>query len=491
MLSAESRRELPISETGNPKLDKAFFCWATKVLNKNVDMEKASQSFSRLEDSYNDKERFYHRGTGHPRQLLPEQSQDVYKQLLSSPVDAKLNYLVDQIENKMPQSGRIREAEEIVGGFYHDVVHRNGKRPDILNQFAIGGDEYAVLAKSVPATSAVLGDPRTRRVEDLSCIVAEMELNQLNIPKQYIVPIVLAIFSTIPFSPVSIPANLTRRLQGVTDMMKLGFSPDEMRSAVGVAIAVANRDHGSYGEGSLDEFNKKSCAMMYERNLNLLKPDHKLEEEASTIFGFYEFHKDLYQRVTAGKISIFHSLDELDQTTLKLNSDARQTLKLDIVLQGLQLATLMIRMSKQERQNKNTSAVNPTGLNMQFPEDLSKMKYPDDMPRQVIQVLENHGKECTVNGISFIRGNENAALTLQLVKLIGVKPMLDIADNFLKHPVLDVDMLLNPKHGSTPNPDYLKERPRLMSDLFLSANSRKPVEAKEKHDDAYEKKLRR
>jgi hypothetical protein len=153
---------------------------------------------------------------------------------------------------------RIQEAQEILAAFYHDVVHRKGKKPHALSRYLDSNGRYQARQELVPMTRVLLNADAAVKVEELSCIVAEDALSQNNIANEYILPVLLAIYSTIPFTDFSHPDNLRKTLANVLHTMSITFTSKQIDSAINIATAVTNRDHSSYGEDELDEFNMKS-----------------------------------------------------------------------------------------------------------------------------------------------------------------------------------------------------------------------------------------
>lgn len=416
--------EKTLSESGLRKLDAAFYCWATKTLHNEVNLNSALSQFDIIEKCYSDPDRYYHRGLGHPRSLFPALAQMVYKRLFN-PFTATLTELsieemVKQIDDMM-LTKKINEAQEILSAFYHDIVHRNDKKADnILTEL-----------KRTPITSLMIDKVQdTLRVEEQSCISAELALKELGIPDQHIIPVLLAIISTIPFSKFNHPEDLKNRFLKAS---KDTLSPTETNRIIDIALSVSNRDIGSYGSDTLDEFNKKSWAMMLERFPKLAKSDHTLSEEAEAISLFYHSHQELDKKIKSGA-RIYESLKIDNPETKALNKKAETTISKDILLQGLQLgslATLIAIISKSDKQLLNQPVNKVTehaSIKTFLKESKNHSKYPDDLPSDVVEVLKKHGQECKVNGISFMRGSNNAAIALQCVKLFGTKAILSMAE---------------------------------------------------------------
>jgi hypothetical protein len=177
--------------------------------------------------------------------------------------------------------------------------------------------------------------------------------------------------------------------------------------------------------------------MMLERNAKLAEAEHSIIDESKTISEFYESHKKLYQKVMAGEISIYHSLYQNDKVD-QLNKHAEHILKLDILLQGLQLGSLVIMMAilHQTNQSLLSQPIYVAIKSSSIIDFLSKQNavandiHLNEVPAEIVEVLEKHGTKCSVNGLSIMRGSCNGSMALRFASLIGIDALLQMADKF-------------------------------------------------------------
>lgn len=429
---------LPLSDNGNNALDEAIFLWAVQTLNPDANLNLAANLFSELADAYQDKERYFHRGLGHPRSLLPDTAQLVYKLFLQKASGLQTKQLLEkfsvELSAKLPDmNARIREAREVLAAFYHDVVHRRGKNPVALPKYK--NTEGLYTLENLPLSHNIICKSSAEKVEERSCMVAEDALQQLYVPDEDITAILLAIYATIPFSETSKPKPLRSRMITALTALDIPHVSSQVDDAVDAALHIANRDLGSYGADTLNEFDKKTWAMMFEREPSLAASAHSLADEANTIAVFYALHKKLSASLDSGKDKIYYSRIE-DPLIEKHNQRALALLKQDVILLGVQLAALTVTMSvldkiDSELNQKPIDAV----LQMRYMEGyLNSLVNADntkkDIPDEIKHVLSQHGSECMVNGNNIMRGNVNSKIALLLANIIGVDKMLVIADQY-------------------------------------------------------------
>lgn len=444
---------LPLSENGKLELDEAIFCWAVFALNPHANMGVARQCFKEVAQAYQDDARVFHRGLGHPRALLPNVSQLAYKILLSK--NNLQHDLINDIKNLngifnkhiVHEKDKKREAQEILAGFYHDVVHRNGKKPASLSAYLHKNQGYQIKSDRIPLTAKLIAANDTQKVEALSCIVAEDALRKLRIDETSMLTIINAIYSTIPFTAINLPERQVERVKRMNYEHDLELSTAEIKQIVQSALDLTNRDHGSYADDTLDEFNQKSWAMMLERNPNLVNPTHTLKEEAETIAGFYKLHQSLHQAMSYGKIDFYHALEHNEKIQIA-NERAKEMLAQDCILQSVQLASLAIRMAIQAA-NEDPDAY------LKLYENISNVRYAD-LPANVAAVLKNHNQSCCVNGVHFIRGTDNADFALRFTALFGIEKMRAIADKYQIFSNRDLETLF----ADIPKPVLETEVPR-------------------------------
>ncbi len=384
-----------LENNGTRELDLAFYCWAVTVLNNDADPIKMKEEFQLIADCYDDDKRYFHRGLGHPRSLFPVAIQSAYQKMLEQKLSVEHVQMV--ISATLPSEARhirVRAAQEILAAYYHDIVHRNGKKPALLNDYV---------------TDNI-------KVEELSCIVAEHALKHLSVSERFILPVLLSIIATIPFSEESEPDHLRICLAQAMQTRKIDYDQNEINWIIDAALGLGNRDLGSYGQDSLNEFNKKSWAMMLERNPKLTDPEHRLAEEAETISRFYNLHKKLYADQCSGKRRIYQAIDKENTRVAALNRQAEKTLRQDILLQGLQLGAAVIVMQMGDAYTDLLEQSNDDAKN-------------DDL-FDVIAVISEYGKTCTVNGNDIFRGSISAKLALQLVGCLGSEALLRAADTY-------------------------------------------------------------
>jgi len=433
----------PISEIGNDSLDKIIFIWALNALQPLIKYEDASACFARMKSSYDDEARFFHRGLGHPRQLIPQLAEQAYRKLPDideSILDDKttIAFLIDQFDHLIPREHKTAVAQEILGAFYHDVVHRKGHYHEVLLPFATEEKGYYRIDPiATPLTSALLAKDTTKTVEEISCLVAEIELSNLGVEEKLIIPILMATYCTIPFSDFSDEGQFNKLLTSVINTRGLDILAPERKHIYSVAIGVANRDKGSYGSDTLNEFNIKTWGMIFERNPMILQGCYTLNDLAITFQEFYSFHKNLFKEIIEEKKQIFYGSElEAEKITI-LNRNALRTLQLDIELHGLLLATVIVTMQLlKERMmphdamldNKESALILKEYIEAHL--DKEEPEFIGSLPSEIITVLKQQGKETSVNGHHFVRGSDLTSLTFDLVKCFGAKKLLQIADNY-------------------------------------------------------------
>lgn len=170
---------------------------------------------------------------------------------------------------------------------------------------------------------------------------------------------------------------------------------------------------------------------MLERNPKLADPQHALAEEAETISRFYELHKKLYAEQCSGKRNMYHTVYGGDARVTALNRQAEKTLRQDILLQGLLLGAAVIVM---QMSDEYTSLF-----------ELSHDDAKNDDLFDVIAVLNEYGKTCTVNGNNIFRGAISAKYALQLIGCLGSEALLRAADSYT-----------NAKSDFAPNAGWIK-----------------------------------
>ena len=221
-------------------------------------------------------------------------------------------------------------AQQVLACYYHDVIHRCGHKPDFIEDYLSHrgpyADENAIHHDMAPLSFCLFGNTNALNVEELSCVFAEYGLTSCGLSEYRILPILLAIYNTVPFSPKSHPLILEERLRRVIEEKSLTLSADEIRSALQVAIFVSNRDQGSYADDTLEEFDKKTWAMMHERIgffplLTIAPPDLETHE-GMILFDIYRTHKKLLDDLRTGKFTLYHSLDPNDPVVIQKNAAA-------------------------------------------------------------------------------------------------------------------------------------------------------------------------
>lgn len=446
---------LPLSEHGTALLDRAFYHWAIGQNSHGASLQKIDWQFDALVKAYDDDARVFHRGLGHPRSLFPDIAQVLYKSLLHK--NLSFDEAVIQIHKlaltMLPkQSELLTETQGVIAAYYHDVVHRAGKKPEALELYS-NKDAFEANPIRVPITHLLLQGEKAKTPEELSCIVAEDALRKLKVSDEAILTILVAIDATKPFDECSEPEHIESSLFRIADQRKVIIHID---SAIQVAIGLANRDLGSYGEDSFDLFNKKSWAMMLERYPSLKEQNHSLADEAKAIADFYDSHRKLLTRVNKG-LKIYHG--EIDDVRIQqLNAKAVETIQHDIILQGVQLASLLLNMAVKQKDNVDAADI-------LWKYELTRQLHPSKIPAEVEAVLEQHDKLCLVNGQEIHRGTSNAKLALRFVKLIGKDNLLEIANNYADISSLDFETTMEKltrrvvpvsdslmQHGSFPPP---------------------------------------
>lgn len=448
----------PISESGNSWIDEVIFMWALRALQPEIKQSEANLCFTQMKSCYDDEARFYHRGLGHPRQLIPKSAEQAYCKLINrvEPFlknQGEFGRLTNQFDSLIPDNEKLAVAQGIMGAFYHDVIHRKGRYHEALLPYATQeAGSYRIDPIAVPLSATLISKTSTKVVEEVSCLVAEIELLKLRVDKKLILPILMATYCTIPFSNYSDKEEFNKILTRIICAHSLIITDQEKEIIYDVAVGVANRDKWAYGSDTLNDFNIKTWGMMFERNPSILTNQYNLKDLANTFHEFYSFHKNLLQQILDGKKQIFYGSDFESDSISILNRNALKTLELDIELNGLLLATTIVTMHLLKDKNiapcdmlDDTSSVSclknyiaqHTGNNSQF---------IDSVPNEIITVLQQQNKEVSVNGHRFIRGSNLTALTLDLVKCFGVKALLEIADNYPKTNQISID--LNNEHSS-------------------------------------------
>lgn len=434
-------QEKPISEIGNQTIDQAIFCWSLQTLQPAIDDKDAVACFSRMKDCYDDKARFFHRGLGHPRQLILLIAQQAYRKLIPA-YDSGSNpdELMNTFDRLIPNEQKIFAAQRILGSFYHDVIHRKGKYHDTLLPYAMEEKGlYRILSSDVPLSASLFLKESTRVVEELSGMVAEIELNRLGVAPREIIPIIMACYCTIPFSNLSEEAIFNSHLARVMQQNGLTFIDDEEKAnAYAVAVGVSNRDKGAYGEGTLNDFNIKTWAMMFERNPNLLTNSYPVHDLAQTFSEFYASHKVLYQQIVSSTKQMYYGAAPDSERTNMYNKRAIQLLALDIQLQGILLGVTI-----------STIHFNENGTTLQSLESLKDPEHLNELPEEILTVLTEQGKEVTVNGITFTRGSSVTQKALFLIECLGVKTLLRLAENFQAESPVPIDEIIDLSRSSS------------------------------------------
>ncbi|KTD60999.1 hypothetical protein Lsan_1897 [Legionella santicrucis] len=431
-----------ISETGNSWIDEVIFVWALKTLRPEIKQSEAASCFTRMKSCYDDEARFFHRGLGHPRQLIPKSAEQAYCKLISRVEPFLKNQdeferLTNQFDSLIPKDEKLAVAQGILGAFYHDVIHRKGRYHEALLPYAAPeAGTYRIDPIAAPLSAALIKNISTKVVEEVSCLVAEIELLKLGIDKKLILPILMATYCTIPFSNYSDKEEFDKIMTRIINAHSLALTDQEKETIYNVAVGVANRDKWSYGSDTLNEFNIKTWGMMFERNPLILTNQYILNDLANTFHEFYSFHKILLQQILEGKKQIFYGSDtEIDSINI-LNRNALRTLELDIELNGLLLATIIVTMQllkeKNIAQTNMLDDISSVSCLKNFIDQRTdhNSNSLDSIPNEIVTVLQQQNKEVSVNGHRFIRGSSLTALTLDLVKCFGTEALLQLADNY-------------------------------------------------------------
>ena len=253
-----------IGNNGKRELDEALYCWALQQLNPAINLTKAQLCFQELADCYEDKQRYFH-SLGHPRSLLPEVSINLYATFISSVEELQVNFsdfLNSQMEILLPRKEeRIHEALIILSLYYHDIVHRVGKKPQLLDKYLVD-DSYHIDATQVPYAASMATSQSTSRPEELSCIAVEENLRLLEINPKHLISILLAIMATIPFQNFHHPDDLRKRLLKTLDLTGIDFSEDEINQSIDIALEVSERDLSSFAHLTLKKFNEFTWAII-------------------------------------------------------------------------------------------------------------------------------------------------------------------------------------------------------------------------------------
>ncbi len=431
----------PISEAGNPWIDEIIFVWALKTLRSEITQSEATLCFNQMKSCYDDEARFFHRGLGHPRQLIPKSAEQAYCKLISrvEPFlkdQEEFERLTNQFDSLIPDNEKIAVAQGIIGAFYHDVIHRKGRYHEALLPYATReAGFYRIDPITTPLSAALIKNTATKVVEEVSCLVAELELLKLGIDKKLILPILMATYCTIPFSSYSDKEEFNKIMARIISAYSLEITDQERETIYNVAVGVANRDKWAYGSDTLNDFNIKTWGMMFERNSSILTKQYNLKDLANTFHEFYSFHKSLLQQIIDGKKQIFYGSDIETESISILNRNAVRTLELDIELNGLLLATTIVAIQLLKENNiaqinMLDDASSVSCLKNFITKHTDHNSKLDSIPDEIVTVLQQQNKEVSVNGHRFIRGSGLTALTLDLVKCFGVKTLLQLADNY-------------------------------------------------------------
>lgn len=432
----------PISETGNSLIDEVIFVWALNALQPEIKQSDAALCFTQMKSCYDDEARFFHRGLGHPRQLIPKSAEQAYCKLISrgepfSKNKEEFEQLTNQFASLIPENEKLAVAQGIIGAFYHDVIHRKGRYHEALLPYATQeAGSYQVNPIAAPLSATLIKKTSTKVVEEVSCLAAEIELLKLGVDKKLILPILMAIYCTIPFSNYSDKEEFDKIMTRIISAHSLKITDQERETIYNVAVGVANRDKWAYGSDTLNDFNIKTWGMMFERNPLILTNQYNLHDLANTFHEFYSFHKSLLTQILEGKKQIFYGSDIESDSINILNRNALRTLELDIELNGLLLATTIVTIQLLKEKNiaqtdmlDDTNSV--TCLKKFIDQYIdSNSNFIESIPNEIVTVLQQQNKEVSVNGHRFTRGSNLTALTLDLVKCFGKKTLLQLADNY-------------------------------------------------------------